>query len=89
MFYQFCHLCSQVPFGRTIRALQARFGEHRRAIEQGETNNKYSVSRHFKEVHAKSTAGLQVWSIDRVLNTFSTAQRLKKCANRRCTGFYP
>ncbi|CAI9555659.1 unnamed protein product [Staurois parvus] len=72
--------CGLLYVGRTIRPLRARFGEHRRLIEDGK--DKHSVPRHFLEYHQKSTDGLQVWVLESIHNNLSESDRFKKLCSQ-------
>lgn len=48
--------------GRTIRVLKDRMEEHVRNIRKG--FDKHFLSIHFRDVHNKSTVGMQFWGIE-------------------------
>lgn len=48
--------------GRTIKALKDGMKEHVRNIRKG--FEKHFLSIHFRDVHNKSTAGMQFWAIE-------------------------
>lgn len=75
--------CGLVYVGRTIRALCAKFGEHRRAVHAG--NPKYSVVRCFAAHHQKEIADLHVWIIKSIADKYTPAERFQ-CLCKQETG---
>lgn len=54
--------CNLIYVGTNIRALKERLEEHVRNIGKG--FDKHFLSVHFRDVHNKSTNGMQFWGIE-------------------------
>lgn len=78
--------CGLLYVGRTIRALRARFGEHRRAVEVA--NPKYSVARHFETHHQKNTTDLNVWIVEAISEKFTPAERFQRLCKQETYWIY-
>lgn len=78
--------CGLIYVGRTIRALRARFGEHRRFIEKGRDH--HSVPKHFLTHHGRSTAGLSVWVIESIPAKYPAAERYKRLCQQETYWIY-